>query len=321
MTTIFMSHCTSDDAFTNRLSIELQSRGYTTWVDHVSIPAGTAWPRAVEEALQQCDVMILVLSEEARQSRHVDREWQAFYDHDKPIFPVMAKDCPKPMLLSPLQHVDFSDPEQYEAQLGVLLEVLPKPRKNTKPVKISEGDAGRITEHTAPLNPDVLKQMQALSKADEAAGAIIDEENLPNNLDQAMRITQMIEVVAHVDDQDMEVAESDVMFVFPRYKQTRVYKVGEPLIIGWAHASVGKPDVDLTDFNARRHGVSRRHAMLVNTTLGLTLTDLESTNGTFVGKKRLTPNQPIRLKNKIIVRFGGLVAQIHFKTGKSKKTK
>jgi pSer/pThr/pTyr-binding forkhead associated (FHA) protein len=94
----------------------------------------------------------------------------------------------------------------------------------------------------------------------------------------------------------------------------KVYKLNEPLVIGWRHETVpGVPDVDLTPFKARGYGVSRRHAMIVQTTLGLTLTDLGSTNGTFVGREQLKPHQPYSLKNKDVVRFGGFLVQIHFK--------
>lgn len=287
MTTIFMSHCTTDDDFTNKLSAELGMRGYQTWVDHVNIPPGESWTRVVEQALQQCEAMVLVLSEDARASRHVNTEWHAFYDQNKPIFPVMIRQTTKPMLLSLLQHIDFTNPENYAQQLAVLLEVLPQPTQSAEPVQVAV-ERKRITDHTAPFNPDTIQE--------------------------ALRITQIMDTLGPTPEKEMEVKEREVLFVFPKFDQTQLYRIDQPLIIGWSHPSVrGKPDVDLTPFEPQRHGISRRHAMLVNTTIGLTLTDLSSRNGTFVGTQQLTPNQPVRVANKAVIRFGGLVTQIHFK--------
>jgi pSer/pThr/pTyr-binding forkhead associated (FHA) protein len=49
--------------------------------------------------------------------------------------------------------------------------------------------------------------------------------------------------------------------------------------------------------------VSSDHARLDLTRKGHTITDLNSTNGTFVNGHRLKPNQPLQLKNNDIIRF------------------
>jgi ABC-type multidrug transport system ATPase subunit len=49
--------------------------------------------------------------------------------------------------------------------------------------------------------------------------------------------------------------------------------------------------------------VSSEHARLDLTRKGHTITDLNSTNGTFVNGQRLKPNQPLQLKNNDIIRF------------------
>ncbi len=289
MTRIFISHSTTDDDFTNKLMTELQARGYQTWVDHFNIPAGVAWIEVVEQALQQCDVMLLLLSEKARQSRHVETEWHAFYDNNKPIIPLIVRPCAKPLLLSVLQHIDFSDTQRYNVQLDALLSVLPPPTPHSEPLHLDTPHAS-VSQHTGPLRPIRTPR---------------DEKH----------ITQTVGTVTLSTEEDTpRVGESEVLFVFPKFNQTLMYKLNEPLVIGWYHESVsGRPDVDLTPFNPQRYGISRRHAMLVQTRLGLMLTDLESRNGTYIGRQKLIPHQPIALTNQAMVRFGNLVAQVYFK--------
>jgi hypothetical protein len=73
------------------------------------------------------------------------------------------------------------------------------------------------------------------------------------------------------------------------------------------------PDLDLSPFGAAEQGVSRRHAVIRRGENTLTLTDLGSTNGTYLNGQRLTPNQPRVLRDGDEVRIGRLVFHIFFK--------
>ncbi|MGQ9549809.1 MAG: FHA domain-containing protein [Roseiflexus sp.] len=67
------------------------------------------------------------------------------------------------------------------------------------------------------------------------------------------------------------------------------------------------PDVDLSSFDARSAGVSRRHALLRYADERWTITDLGSANGTFVNDVALTPQTPVALPDGAIVRLGAFV--------------
>jgi hypothetical protein len=62
--------------------------------------------------------------------------------------------------------------------------------------------------------------------------------------------------------------------------------------------------VDLTPFGAFQMGVSRRHAKVTETKEGYEISDLESTNGTWVDKKQITPNKPWPLRSGSVVQLG-----------------
>lgn len=72
------------------------------------------------------------------------------------------------------------------------------------------------------------------------------------------------------------------------------------------------PDVDLTPFAGYRMGVSRRHAAILLAGNNLHLTDLDSSNGTFLNGQRLAPNRPYTLHDGDEVRLGQLVMGIRF---------
>jgi hypothetical protein len=75
------------------------------------------------------------------------------------------------------------------------------------------------------------------------------------------------------------------------------------------------PGLDLAAFEGWRHGVSRRHVRLHHDGKSGTLliTDLDSTNGTFLNERQLTANTPTRLRDGDMIRLGDLVLRIYFR--------
>ena len=84
------------------------------------------------------------------------------------------------------------------------------------------------------------------------------------------------------------------------------------LLVGCADTGVN-PDIDLTPFGGTASGASRRHAQLSSTQGQWTITDLGSTNGTFVNGARITPHTPTRLQDQALLRFGGVDATLAVK--------
>jgi pSer/pThr/pTyr-binding forkhead associated (FHA) protein len=69
------------------------------------------------------------------------------------------------------------------------------------------------------------------------------------------------------------------------------------------------PDVDLADLEGERSGVSRRHARILKRPDGIYLEDLNSTNFTFLNRKRLQPGQTYLLKDGDEIRLGVLTLE------------
>ncbi len=71
--------------------------------------------------------------------------------------------------------------------------------------------------------------------------------------------------------------------------------------------------LDLTPYQAHLKGVSRLHAIISQAGHTLMVTDLGSTNGTFLNEQRLVPNQPRILRDGDMIRLGHMVAYVRFK--------
>ncbi len=89
----------------------------------------------------------------------------------------------------------------------------------------------------------------------------------------------------------------------------------KPIILGRADlAAKGgfQPDIDLTPYGAKERGVSRIHARLHISERRVYISDLYSTNGTFVGGRKLEANDPYRLRNDDEILLGALVVKVSF---------
>ena len=74
-----------------------------------------------------------------------------------------------------------------------------------------------------------------------------------------------------------------------------------------------RPDIDLTPYGALERGVSRIHARLELDDDKLYLTDLHSTNGTFLADTRLEPDTPTYLPTGSEFLLGRLALQVLFR--------
>lgn len=75
--------------------------------------------------------------------------------------------------------------------------------------------------------------------------------------------------------------------------------------------------VDLTPFGASVLGVSRRHAMIHKASSQYEITDLTSTNGTWLNNQRLVPNRPYPVFSGVPIRLGHLYIFLIMKTADS----
>jgi pSer/pThr/pTyr-binding forkhead associated (FHA) protein len=66
------------------------------------------------------------------------------------------------------------------------------------------------------------------------------------------------------------------------------------------------PDIDLSDLSAMDSGVSRRHAVIHRAGPDYTIEDLDSTNGTYINRKKIKPHEPKPIKAGDEIRFGKL---------------
>jgi WD40 repeat protein len=88
---IFISYSRRNKAFTQRLFDALVERGYDPWVDWDDIPFSVDWWQEIQEAINENDVMINVVSYHSLTSRVVNQEIKYARDNNKRIIPLIAE--------------------------------------------------------------------------------------------------------------------------------------------------------------------------------------------------------------------------------------
>jgi hypothetical protein len=88
--------------------------------------------------------------------------------------------------------------------------------------------------------------------------------------------------------QDYFASDANVVLQFLPSGQVLSLSLERPIILGRTSESLEDVEhIDLSDLNAMRHGVSRQHCQFRRESLQLVVTDLHTTNGTYLNDRRL----------------------------------
>src|SRR5438105_12745722 len=90
---IFISYArnTPDTVFVDRLEADLRVQGFRTWVDRSKLEGGQNWPDEIQKAIDGCQVLLVVLSDEAADSDYVKNEYRYAQGQHKRVIPVQHR--------------------------------------------------------------------------------------------------------------------------------------------------------------------------------------------------------------------------------------
>ncbi len=79
MPRIFISHSSKDQQFARQLASDLSGLGHQPWLDEWEIKVGECIVSKIQKGLEDCEYVVVVLSENSVTSGWVDREWKEKY--------------------------------------------------------------------------------------------------------------------------------------------------------------------------------------------------------------------------------------------------
>ncbi len=144
---IFISYSRADSDFALKLGKDLRSARIDIWIDQLDVPLGDLWDRVTEEALENCESLIVILSGTSVNSENVMDEIAYALEEKKKIIPVLYESCKIPFRIRRFQRSNFM--HSYDNGLQQLLNAL-----NIQP-SIAKPAAQNIEEET---KPTIIKQ-------------------------------------------------------------------------------------------------------------------------------------------------------------------
>jgi DNA-binding CsgD family transcriptional regulator len=124
MPRVFISYAETDIAFAEWLAAGLKARGHHIWLHSEGLPHGVQQLEHIHQALEECDVMLLVMTPTSLKSRLLTNEWMYFLNENHKVLVPILLEPPVPpdkvnFMLAALKHADFSRGDRQVA-LGAL---------------------------------------------------------------------------------------------------------------------------------------------------------------------------------------------------------
>lgn len=121
---VFISHCIEDSNRALWLANKLNATGLEVWIDHINIPPGSAIVDLINNAIESCEIFILIWSKHAKESKWVNIEWTTAITMNKTIIPILLDETQLPGVLRRLLYIEFFEQDHgYKKLCGCLSSV------------------------------------------------------------------------------------------------------------------------------------------------------------------------------------------------------
>lgn len=109
----FLSHSSVDKSIVISVALDLQEKGISTWLDAFDILPGESITSKINKGLEECEFVLLFLSNNSVKSNWVTKEWETMlWDEINSgkikIIPVKLEECEIPKILQTKKYIDLS---------------------------------------------------------------------------------------------------------------------------------------------------------------------------------------------------------------------
>lgn len=125
MSKIFICYSRRDQEFAKRLQNSLTKYSFDTWIDIQNIPPGKDWADVINTELNNCHLMLVIISPDSMSSIQVSNEWKYFLKRNKPMIPILWKSADIHYQIEPIQFIDFAS-QDYDFAFNELCDELKK---------------------------------------------------------------------------------------------------------------------------------------------------------------------------------------------------
>lgn len=88
---VFVSHSSTDKSIADAVVAGLEQKGIRCWVAPRDLTPGISWGQGIAEAIEKSQVMVVIMSEKANQSKQVAREVERAISNDVAVIPLRVQ--------------------------------------------------------------------------------------------------------------------------------------------------------------------------------------------------------------------------------------
>ncbi|MFK5957636.1 MAG: toll/interleukin-1 receptor domain-containing protein [Lutibacter sp.] len=164
--TIFISYSRKDTDFVSKFTKNLREAGANLWLDKQIKPGGH-WDTSIESALETCQDVILILSNNSVKSNNVMDEISYALEENKRVIPIKIEDCDIPFRLRRIQHIDYYLDEKKSTEVLLNALNLNSITKEVKKETVIEKSAPDLQKNKV---KDSIKTVAKIETADKEIG-------------------------------------------------------------------------------------------------------------------------------------------------------
>ncbi len=291
-TDAFISHSSRDQRRAQTICALLEKKGLSCWIAPRDVRPGRDYAIEILDGIENAAAFVVTLSESANESEFVKREVERAANWRKPIICVRLSNVMPAraleLFLSTTHWIDAFGPVDDRGRYDIVRAVR---AAGGGPSHLS-ADASRSVHPTAKSVhsfPSMLKWR--LGQARRALNRFADLEFAAKLFGRRDVRFQALAFLPH-----------DTRFSFRGLKIER-----SDIERG---VTLGRGD-DAGQYQINHPTISRRHLEMISTSRGIRITDLGSTNGTFINQMRLKPHTQYRFSIGDRLRIGGLDVSVY----------
>lgn len=147
---VFISYSRKDIEKAESIRRLLEGLGFNVWLDSVGIAAGEEWPTKLAEAINECDVVLMLISKSSVASEYCLKEIIFAKKKNKPIVGLRLDDAVLPdrieFMLGDVQQITLEEPDRLESIANELSDGLRRQVSKSKYAQdaVQDGDSAML---------------------------------------------------------------------------------------------------------------------------------------------------------------------------------
>jgi CheY-like chemotaxis protein len=218
MAQVFISYKREDVDFAENVSSRLEREGFDVWADS-KIAAGEEWRNAIDIAIGNSVVLIVIMTPEAKASEYVTYEWAFAWGIGIKVIPIMLRPTTLHPRLEALQYLDFTNIKSrpWDKLIGEAKAASATRHTRAEGV-ISPSD--RVTSMTVEQLEKIIAGAVSLVRAGEERGSPVDQQAADGRgataLDAAGRVLRAARAASHIGHEPGDIWRRRILWVDDR---------------------------------------------------------------------------------------------------------